>query len=156
MKGNPEVIQALSEVLTGELTAISQYFTHARMCDSWGYKRIGETIYKESIDEMKHARDVMDRILFLEGIPNLQKLGKLSIGEDIPEQLKADLKLEYEAVEILRRGIEVCRKAQDHTSKELLERILEDEERHIDWIESQLGIIRDIGKENYLAQQIHS
>lgn len=155
MKGNSEVIAALVDILTGELTAINQYFLHARMCSNWGYNRIAKKVYEESIEEMKHAKDLTDRILFLEGIPNLQKLGKLQIGETVQEQLESDLKLEQEAMGRLRAGIKVCLSAADHVSRELFEHILVDEEKHVDWIEAQLGIIKDIGLPNYLAQQIN-
>lgn len=155
MKGNKDVIAVLNEVLTGELTAINQYFLHARMCHSWGFQKLGDVIYKESIDEMKHAQALTDRILFLEGIPNLQKLDKLHIGETVPEQLESDLQFEYHAVERLRRGIDVCNQARDHVTRELFEHILVDEENHIDWLEAQLGLIKEIGKENYLAQNIY-
>ena len=155
MKGDIEVIKALNNVLTGELTAINQYFLHARMCKNWGYNRIAEKTYKESIEEMKHAQELLDRVLFLDGIPNLQKLDKLNIGENVKEQLEADLALEFMALERLKKGIEICQNAKDHTSTELLEEILEDEEEHIDWLETQLSLIKDIGYENYLAQQLH-
>ena len=155
MKGDVQVIKALNEVLTGELTAINQYFLHARMCKNWGYNRIAEKTYKESIEEMKHAQDLLDRILFLDGIPNLQKLDKLNIGESVKEQLEADLALEFMAVDRLKKGIDICDAAKDHTSREMLEDILEDEEEHIDWLETQLSIIKDIGYENYLSQHLH-
>jgi bacterioferritin len=155
MKGDAKVIEALNEVLVGELTAINQYFLHARICRAWGYERIANYTYKESIEEMKHAQNVIDRVLFLEGIPNLQKLGKLNIGETVKEQLESDLKLEFEALERLKRGIKICFEAADHTSRELLEEILEDEEEHVDWIEAQLKIISDIGEKAYLAEQIY-
>jgi bacterioferritin len=154
MKGDPKVIDALNLILTGELTAINQYFLHARMMKNWGFERIGNIVHKESIDEMKHAQELTDRILFLEGIPNLQKLGKLNIGETVPEQFEADLKLEHEALTNLKAAIKVCFEATDHTSRELLEHILEDEERHVDWLETQLGLIKELGKDHYLAQQI--
>lgn len=155
MKGDVHVIKALNEVLTGELTAINQYFLHARMCKNWGYNRIAEKTYKESIEEMKHAQELLDRILFLDGIPNLQKLDKLNIGETVKEQLEADLALEFMAIDRLKKGIDICDTAKDYTSSELLEKILEDEEDHIDWLETQLNLIKDIGYENYLAQQLH-
>src|SRR4051812_57999 len=139
MKGDPRVIDALNEILTGELTAINQYFLHARMCKNWGYERIAHIVYKESIEEMKHAQDLTDRVLFLDGIPNLQKLGKLNIGETVPEQLDSDLKLEYQALDRLKVAIKTCFDAADHASRELLEHILCDEEKHIDWIETQLS-----------------
>lgn len=155
MKGDPKVIDALNEILTGELTAINQYFLHARMAKNWGYERIASAVYKESIDEMKHAQNLTDRILFLEGTPNLQKLGKINIGETIPEQFDADLKLEHTALANLKAAIKVCFEAADHTSRELLEHILHDEEHHIDWLEQQLGLIKELGKVPYLAEQMH-
>ncbi|WP_186644358.1 bacterioferritin [Fluviispira vulneris] len=155
MKGDVQVIKALNEVLTGELTAINQYFLHARMCKNWGYNRVADFTYKESIEEMKHAQTLLDRILFLEGIPNLQKLDKLNIGETVKEQFEADLALEFLALERLKKGIDICVTARDHTSREILEHILEEEEGHVDWLEAQLGLIKDIGLENYLAQQLH-
>lgn len=155
MKGHPKVIEALNEVLVGELTAINQYFLHARMCRNWGYEKIAAIIHKESIDEMKHASDLADRILLIEGIPNFQKLGKINIGETVLEQLQSDLSMEQEAIERLRKAIDVCFDAKDHASRELLEHILTDEESHLDWLESQLGIIKEIGIQNYLAQHIH-
>lgn len=154
VKGDSKVIDVLNEVLTGELTAINQYFLHARMCKNWGYERIASKVHKESIDEMKHAQDLTDRVLFLGGVPNLQKLGKLEIGETVPEQLQSDLKLEFQAMERLKAGIKICWEASDHGSRELLEHILEDEEHHIDWLEAQLHQISEIGREQYLAQQI--
>lgn len=156
MKGDSEVIKALNEILCAELTAINQYFLHARMLDNWGYKKIGQVVYKESIDEMKHSQALIDRILFLEGVPNLQKLGALNIGETVVEQLESDKHLEEVAIPKLRDAVELCSKKSDHVTRELLEKILADEERHLDWIETQLGIIKEIGKENYLAQQIHT
>jgi bacterioferritin len=154
MKGDPKVIEALNLILTGELTAINQYFLHARMCKNWGYERIASIVHKESIDEMKHAQSLTDRVLFLDGIPNLQKLGKLNIGETVPEQFASDLRLEHEALTNLRAAIKVCYEAADHTSRELLEHILAEEENHVDWLETQLGLIKEVGKENYLAEQI--
>ena len=155
MKGDPKVIEALNEILTGELTAINQYFLHARMCKNWGYERIAAKVWAESIDEMKHAQSLTDRILFLEGIPNLQKLGKLNIGETVEEQFEADLALEYTALTNLKAAIKVCFEAADHTTRELFEHILEDEESHIDWLEAQLGLIKDLGRTAYLAEQIN-
>lgn len=154
MKGDSKVIDILNSVLTGELTAINQYFLHARMQKNWGYDKIGDKVMAESIDEMKHAQTVTDRILFLEGLPNLQKISKLRIGENIPEQLQADLDLEMEALARLRDGIKVCYDIGDHTSRQILEDILADEESHVDWIENQLENIKDIGVENYLAHQL--
>lgn len=155
MKGNPVVIQLLNDILMGELTAINQYFLHSRMCKSFGYARIADKMYHESIEEMKHASDLTDRILFLEGIPNLQALGKLNIGETVLEQLESDMRLELEAIDKMRNAIVVCYDAKDHTSKDLIEKILREEEEHVDWLEAQLGIIKDIGLQNYLAQQLH-
>ncbi len=154
MKGDPKVIEALNEVLTGELTAINQYFLHARMCKNWGYERIASKVWAESIDEMKHAQAVTDRILFLEGIPNLQKLGKLNIGETVPEQFESDLKLEYVALATLKKAIKIAIEAEDYTSRDLFEKILADEEHHVDWLEAQLGLIKDLGKSAYLAEQM--
>ena len=155
MKGDPKVIAILNEILTGELTAINQYFMHARMCTHWGYERLGKTIYAESIDEMKHAQVLIDRILFLDGLPNLQKLGPLEIGQNVPEALAADLVLEGQAIPRVKKGIEICYAAADHVSRDMLEVILADEERHVDWLESQLTVLKDVGVQNYLAQQIH-
>ncbi len=152
MKGDAKVIAALNEVLTGELTAINQYFLHASMCKNWGFHSIYEKVYKESIDEMKHAKCVIDRILFLEGVPNVQKLDKVKIGETIPEQYKADLDLEFTALERLKRAVKTCMDAQDHASRALVEEILRDEEEHVDWLETQLGMIKAIGIQNYLAE----
>lgn len=155
MKGESKVIEALNDVLTGELSAINQYFLHARMCKNWGYDRIAATIRAESIDEMKHAETLMDRVLFLEGIPNVQRLLKVNIGETVKEQFESDAKLEYDAVERLKKAIQICVDLRDHTSRELFEHILADEERHIDWLETQLHLIQELGLSNYLAQQIH-
>lgn len=155
MKGNAEVIAALVDVLTGELSAVNQYFIHSRMCSNWGYHRIAKHIYDESIEEMKHARDVTDRILFLEGVPNFQKLNKLSIGETVPEQFQSDLKMELDAIGRLRAAIKTCLGAGDHASRELFEHILVEEEKHVDWIESQLRLIEELGVANYLSQQLH-
>ena len=154
MKGDAKVIDLLNEVLTGELTALNQYFLHARMCDNWGYKRLGEKIYRESIDEMKHADELVKRVLFLEGLPNLQKLGKLAIGTSVPEILKNDLAMEMQAIPLLRRAIPVCRDVGDNTSEHLLIRILEAEEHHVDWLEEQLELIKQLGEAHYMAQQI--
>lgn len=155
MKGDPKVIKLLNEVLVGELTAINQYFLHARLCKNWGYERIAAKMYAESIDEMKHASDLTDRILLLEGVPNFQELGKLNIGETVKEQLEADLNLEVQAIARLKPAIEECYKAHDHASRDLLEKILVSEEEHLDWIEAQLGMIKEMGYENYLTQQMH-
>jgi bacterioferritin len=154
MKGDVKVIEALNAVLTNELTAINQYFLHARIADSQGYKAIAKKIYDESIEEMKHAQLIIDRILLLEGLPNLQKLHGLTIGETVPEMLKADLAVEVKGREDLKAGIKVCFDAVCHGSRDLFEKILVESEDHIDWLESQLGIIQSIGAQNYLAQHI--
>jgi bacterioferritin len=156
MKGDAQVIALLNKVLFNELTAINQYFLHARMFDNWGLKRLGEHEYEESIDEMKHADALVKRILFLEGLPNLQQLGKLMIGENPKEALECDLKLEHAAVPDLRAGIAHCESVGDYISRELLEEILESEEEHIDWIETQLELIGRLGLENYLQTQVGS
>jgi bacterioferritin len=154
MKGDPKIIDILNDVLTAELTAINQYFVHAEMCENWGYERLMKVIRKQSIGEMKHAEELIERVLFLEGIPNVQKLDKISIGENVPEILKADLALEIHALPRLNKGIEACRLAGDNNSRHLLEEILEDEEEHVDWLEAQLALIEQVGVQNYLAAQI--
>lgn len=156
MKGDSKVLAALNDILTGELTAINQYFLHAKMCKNWGYIKIAQKVYKESIDEMKHAEALTDRILFLEGLPNLQKLGKLRIGENVKEQFESDLALELEAIPRLKKAIELCYECSDHGSRDLLEKILISEEEHTDWLETQLHIIKEIGLPNYLAQQVEA
>jgi bacterioferritin len=156
MKGDPAVIEALNEVLAGELVAINQYFLHAKMCANWGFSALAKYIRHESIDEMKHADDLIDRVLFLEGLPNLQRLDKLRIGETVPEIFACDLALEHDALARLRAGIATCREKGDRTSEELLVSILAAEERHIDWLEMQLGLLERLGVQNYLAQQLGS
>jgi bacterioferritin len=154
MKGDAKVIDLLNEILTGELTAINQYFLHAKMCGNWGYKRLHDHIRKESIDEMKHADKLIERVLYLEGLPNLQRLGKLNVGQTVVEQLKNDLAVEMEAVPRLNVAIAECRKLSDNGTAELLEGILVSEEEHIDWLESQLELVKQVGEAHYLAQQI--
>lgn len=154
MKGDDKVIEILNDVLTAELTAINQYFVHAEMCENWGYGRLQDVIRKHSIGEMKHAEEVIERVLFLEGVPNVQRLGKISIGEDVTEILRADYALELDALPRLNKGIETCREIGDNNSRHLLEEILEDEEKHVDWLEAQLSLIEQVGVQNYLAQQI--
>ncbi|MGK4006705.1 bacterioferritin [Sorangium sp. So ce1036] len=154
MKGAKDVVDALNEVLAGELVAINQYFLHAKMCANWGFVTLAAKGRAESIDEMKHAEAITDRILFLEGLPNLQRLDKLHIGQTVPEQLKSDLELEYHAVKRLNTAIALCRDRGDRTTEELLADILASEERHIDWLETQLGLIEKLGEAAYLAQQI--
>lgn len=154
MQGNPDVIEILNEVLTSELTAVNQYFVHAKMCQNWGFNRLAHHIREESIDEMRHAETLIDRILYLEGVPNLQRLWSLRVGEDVPEQFRNDLQVEREAVERLTRGIALCLEVGDHGSRQILEDILVAEEEHIDWLETQLFSIETIGLENYLAEQL--
>ena len=156
MKGNDEVVSLLNELLTNELTAINQYFIHAKMCENWGYERLGHKIRAESIDEMKHADLVISRILFLEGVPNLQRYHKLRVGETVKEQLESDLQVEYSAINFLNQGIVAARNANDNATEDLMTRILVGEEDHTDWIETQLELIRQVGEQNYLAQQIKS
>ena len=155
MKGKAEVVTALKEVLTGELTAINQYFLHSRMAQNWGYERLAETMQAEAIDEMKHAGQLIDRILFLEGSPNLQMLGRLRIGQTVKEQFEADLALEQEAIDRLKKSIELAYDHHDHASRDLFQTILVDEEKHTDWLEAQLGIIKEIGISSYLGEQIY-
>jgi len=155
VKGDPKVINVLSQVLKAELTAINQYFLHAEMCENWGYKRMAKLVRKESIEEMQHAEILMERILYLDGTPNMSDYFKINIGQTLKEQLQNDLNLEYEAVKRLNAGIETCVKLSDNGSRELLEKILPDEEHHIDWLEGQLHAIKEMGIENYLAQQLH-
>lgn len=153
LKGDPKVIEGLNEVLVGELTAINQYFLHAKMCENWGYTKLAGKMRAESIDEMKHADILADRILLLEGMPNFQKLGRLRIGETPMEQLKSDLELENVAIPLLKSVIGTCFEVVDHVSREILEKILAEEESHADWLETQLSMIGDMGIENYLTLQ---
>jgi bacterioferritin len=154
MRGHERVITALNDVLTAELTAVNQYFIHARMCENWGYQRLWKKVRAESIGEMKHADELIARILYLEGVPNLQRLGKINVGQTVLEQLRLDLEVEKTAVKALNTGIELCRSLDDNGSRELLERILLGEEEHANWLEAQLTLIAQAGEANYLAQQI--
>ena len=153
-RGSDRILDVLNDVLSAELTAINQYFVHAEMCANWGYERLHHRIRHESIDEMKHAEALIERILYLEGTPNVSRLGRINIGRTVPEQIKADLALELDALPRLNQGIAVCAEEGDNGSRELLEGILKDEEEHTDWIETQLELIRQVGEQNYLAQQM--
>lgn len=155
MRSDPEIIQALNEILTSELTAINQYFIHFRMLENWGYKRLAKKKREESIEEMKHADRVIERILYLDGVPNMQRLNPVRVGEEPVEMHKLDLELEVEAVDRLNRAVTLCAQKNDAGTRELVESILEEEEEAIDWLEAQLHLIQDIGRERYLAQQIH-
>jgi bacterioferritin len=154
MKGDPRVIDVLNEVLTGELTAVNQYFLHARMCLNWGYQHLGKKIYDESIGEMKHADKLIERILFLEGLPNLQKLNKLAIGQGVVEILRNDLANELQTVPRLNKGIQLCRDLGDNGTEALLTSILVESEEHVDWLEAQLTLVAQVGDAHYLSQQI--
>jgi bacterioferritin len=156
MKGDPKVIAILNEVLKAELTAINQYFLHAEMLENWGYERLAKHTRKESIEEMTHAEKLMERILLLDGAPNMTDYFKINIGQNVKAQLKNDLDLEYAAVKRLNDGVKSCVAAGDNGSRELLEKILLDEEHHIDWLEAQLHAIEEMGIENYLAQHLHA
>ena len=153
MRGDPKVIEFLNKILVNELTAINQYFLHSRMLKDWGISELAEKEYKESIEEMQHADDLIERILFLEGLPNLQDLHKLRIGEDVKEILECDLKLEHQAIPDLRDAIEHSEKVRDFVSRDLFERILANEEEHVDWLETQLGLIEKMGLERFLLLQ---
>ena len=155
MQGDEQVIQVLNEVLTGELTAINQYFAHAKMCANWGYQKLAKKKHEESMEEMKDADRIIDRILFLEGLPNMQRLNPIRLGEDPIEQHEADLDLEKAAVNRLNAAITLCRDKADNGTREMLETILKGEEDAVDWLEAQLHIVKEIGRERYLAEHIH-
>ncbi len=155
MRGDPEIVELLNRVLTNELTAVNQYFLHSRMQLNWGYKRLGKHTYDESIDEMRHADKLVHRVLYLGGLPNLQRLNTLRIGETVVEQLNSDRSHEIEACALLREGIVLTRSRDDVGSAVLLESILTSEEDHIDWLDAQLELVSQIGEAHYLSQQIH-
>jgi bacterioferritin len=155
MKGDPEILKALNEMLSHELCAINQYYGHYKMCANWGYLRLAKKKREESMEEMHHADKLIERILYLEGVPNMQRIGAVKIGEDPIEQHQCDLALEKTAVERCNTYVELFRKKGDNGSRLLAEAILKDEETAIDWLETQLSIVKDLGKEHYLAQQMH-
>jgi bacterioferritin len=154
MQGDAKIIALLNQVLKAELTAINQYFLHAEMCENWGYERLAKLIRKESIEEMTHAEKLMERILYLDGSPNMTDYFKINIGQSVEQQLKNDVQLEYDAVKRLNEGIQLANEKNDAGSRDLLESILNDEEHHIDWLEGQLHAIGEMGIQNYLAQQL--
>ena len=156
MQGNPQVIELLNECLTSELTAINQYFVDAKMYENWGYERLAQRFREDSIDEMRDAEALVDRILYLDGMPNLQRIGRVSVGETVPEKLTAALQLEVAAIERLNRGISTCLEHGDNGSRDVLQGILSGEEEHADWLEAQLGLIAQVGEANYLGQQLRS
>jgi bacterioferritin len=154
LKGNAKIIEVLNDILTSELTAINQYFIHHKMCENWGYARLAKHKREDSIEEMKHADDVIERILFLEGVPNMQRLENVRVGEDPIEQHKLDLELEYAAVKRLNDAIALAREKGDNGTEELLDSILRDEEEGVDWLEAQLHLVEEVGKQAYLAEMI--
>lgn len=154
MKGNPKVIAMLNEALHEELTAISQYFLHGEMCENWHYHKLGGFIKKQSIDEMKHAEEIIERILFLDGVPAMSDALKLNIGANVKTQINNDLKLEIDAVTMYNRAVKLCREENDNASRELFERLLKDEEKHVDWLEAQVHQIGEMGYERYLTEQV--
>ena len=156
MQGDADIIEFLNEALTAELTAINQYFAHAKLCENWGWERLAHKYRDESVEEMRDAEHLMERILLLEGMPNLQRLGSVRIGETVPEQLQLDRSLEVDAVERYRRGIVLALERGDPGTRELLEDLVVGEEQHLDWIDTQLRVIADIGIERYLQSQLHS
>lgn len=156
MRANPEIVELLNDVLTAELTAVNQYFIHAKMDSNWGYATLGEHVRNESIDEMRHVEAIIDRILYFEGVPNLQRLLPLRVGETVAEQFRNDLQVEYAAVDRLNKGIESCVAVGDNGTRHLLEEILVSEEEHIDWLETQLEAMRQVGEPQYLAEQLGS
>jgi len=154
MKAKEGIIEALNNILTADLTAINQYFVHAKMCENWGYERLHHKVRERSMDEMKDADELIDHILYLEGVPNMQRLGTVQVGETVPEQLKADLQSERQMLKMLTEAITHCAKVGDYTTRHMLEDMAEDTDDHIDWIETQLETIKQVGLENYLSEQI--
>lgn len=155
MQGNQQVIEALNAALTIELTAINQYFCQAKMCQNWGYLKLGAKHYEESMGEMKHAEIIIDRILFLEGVPEIARYDVIRVGNNVQEQFEHDLKLEMKGVNTYNAGVELCQKLGDNGTRELMERILIESEEHVDWLETQIGIIAEVGLQNYLAQNLY-
>jgi len=156
LKGDDQILEALNDILTAELTAVNQYYVHAKMCENWGYERLRKHKYDESIDEMKHADALIERILYLEGTPNMQRLHPVRVGEDPIEQHELDLAMEKEAVKRLNQAIGLCRERGDNGSRELLEGILRSEEEGLDWLEAQLHLVEQVGRKGYLAEMIHA
>jgi len=156
VRGKPEIVELLNDVLTLELTAINQYFAHLKLQEHWGYRKLAEKYREESIDEMRHAESVIERILYLEGMPNLQRLGSVQVGESVPEQFRLDLGLELQALERYHQGITLAEQVGDHGTRQLLLGFLEDEEEQVDWLETQLAAMEAVGEANYLAQQLVS
>lgn len=154
MKGNPKIIQALNDVLAGELVAINQYFLHARMLQDWGLEKLGKLEYDASIDEMKHADELIKRILFLEGLPNLQKYGKIKVGQNVKEVMEADISVELEAIPRLKESITLAEEEKDYVSRDLFASILASEEEHVDWLETQLGLLEKVGEQNFIQSQM--
>jgi bacterioferritin len=155
MKAKEGVVELLNKILTADLTAINQYFVHAKMCANWGYERLHHKVRERSIDEMKDADELIEHILYLEGVPNVQRLGTVNVGETVPEQFKVDLKAEQEMLKMLSDGVAHCTKVGDYTTRHMLEDMAEDVDDHIDWIETQMETIKQVGLENYLSEQIH-
>lgn len=154
MKAKEGIIDLLNKVLTANLTAINQYFVHAKMCDNWGYERLHHNVCKRSFDEMKDAEEIIEQILYLEGVPNMQRLGTVQVGETVPEQFRLDLKVEREMLKLYTDGVTHCAKVGDYTTRHMLEDMQKDTDDHIDWIETQLELIKQVGLEKYLAEQI--
>ncbi|HEX4384183.1 MAG TPA: bacterioferritin [Myxococcales bacterium] len=154
MKSDPQIIAMLNDVLTAELTAVNQYWLHARLCRHWGFDRLWEKIREESIEEMKHADSLIERILYLDGLPNVQRYSKINVGQNVPEMFELDLQVEYDAVKRFNAGIELARSMSDNGTREILEKMLREEEEHVDWLETQQEAMKQTGVENYLAEQL--